>query len=267
MAAFHLNKKSVHVLADFHVIGLSLFMLTEYGGLQRLPRLGEVLLRWMVNHLEGRSSDAPVPLPHLSSLWQIWVTDIPDTYDDDWKKLWDTQFKQLVSIRDRLIQFKIIHRAYFYPHMLHRINPSISSVCWWCNHSKGDFFHILWSCLAITSYWMDIIKIISMVTQTRSILKICLLGLVENLSPTTAGRMLIGLLLFYARKAIMLCWKKSFAHTIPYWKQLVNSNLPLYRDTIANVGCQKKVWESLGKVAGRSFHILIPDLLKNPELS
>lgn len=37
---------------------------------------------------------------------------------------------------------------------------------------------------------------------------ICILGLIEQFIPTTAGRTLVGLLLFYARKAIALRWKK-----------------------------------------------------------
>lgn len=39
--------------------------------------------------------------------------------------------------------------------------------------------------------------------------KICLLGLVEDLVPTVAERTLIGLLLFYAKKAIAPSWKNK----------------------------------------------------------
>lgn len=76
-------------------------------------------------------------------------------------------------------------------------------------------------------------------------MSICLLGLVEQLIPTVAGRTMgygVGLLLFYA---ITLHWKKPAPPTSIFWKRLVNKNLPLYKDTYINRGYPKKyqmVW-------------------------
>lgn len=76
-------------------------------------------------------------------------------------------------------------------------------------------------------------------------MSICILGLVEQLIPTVAGRTLVGLLLFYARKAIALSWRKPTPPPLSLWKQLINNSLPLYKDTYDNRGCPNKyskVW-------------------------
>lgn len=56
---------------------------------------------------------------------------------------------------------------------------------------------------------------------------------------------LSSLLLFYARNAVVIHWKKPSAPSFTLWKQLVNNNLPLYKDACANRGYPKKydrVW-------------------------
>lgn len=40
------------------------------------------------------------------------LLDIPDFDYEDWMDTWHSLFKYLVSIRDRLVQLKILHRAY-----------------------------------------------------------------------------------------------------------------------------------------------------------
>lgn len=68
---------------------------------------------------------------------------------------------------------------------------------------------------------------------------VCLLWLVEDLAPTRAQRTLLSLLLFYARKALILYLKKkSMAPSLPYWKGLVNKMIPLYNATYLSRGCK-----------------------------
>lgn len=43
------------------------------------------------------------------------MADILDLDSNDWSDVWDFPFKQLVSLHERLIQFKIVNRAYFTP--------------------------------------------------------------------------------------------------------------------------------------------------------
>lgn len=63
-------------------------------------------------------------LPTMEKLRSKWSHDIPNFDNDDWDDIWDFPFSSLVSLRDRLIQFKIVHRAYFTPHRLHKMNPT-----------------------------------------------------------------------------------------------------------------------------------------------
>lgn len=55
----------------------------------------------------------------------------------------------------------------------------------------------------------------------------CRLGLVDAMVPSNAHRTLLNVLLFYARKAILLHWKKLTPPTVSFWKGLVNSIDPL----------------------------------------
>lgn len=61
-----------------------------------------------------------------------------------------------------------------------------------------------------------------------------------------ALRTLLGLLLYYARKAILLKWKSPSAPTLDYWKHLVNTAIPLYKYTYESRVCPRKfskVWD------------------------
>lgn len=190
-----------------------------------------------------------VSLPPLDRLWSRWQLDIPSLDNDDWDDVWDFPFRSLVSMRDRLIQFKIVHRAYFTPHRLHQMNPTCPSECWRCGISPGDFSHIFWHCPKIQRYWSEVLDTVNRVASTTlpHAMEVCLLGLIETLVPTMAKRTLVGLLLFYARKNIAIWWKKPAPPSLTQWKSLVNNNLPLYRDTYFNRGCPMKydrVWRT-----------------------
>lgn len=117
-------------------------------------------------------------------------------------------------------------------------------------------------CTAISQYWNYIIRHVSAVAQISVVLssRMCSSGLVEDLFPTVAQRGLLSLLLFYAREATAMSWKKYSPLSIQFWKQLVNSNLPLYHKTYNNMGLPKKfskVWACwLGDVSMATAHTL-----------
>lgn len=77
--------------------------------------------------------------------------------------------------------------------------------------------------------------------------RVCLLGLVDEVVPSRALRTLLNILLFYGRKAMLLNWKKLGAPDVAFWKGLVNSMMPHYRATYEARGCKKKldtVWQA-----------------------
>lgn len=123
------------------------------------------------------------------------------------------------SLRDHLLQFKIVHRAYFTPFRLNKISPTNSSEFWRCGYTTGNFTHIYWSFPKIRNYWEEVPSLISLVTSLsiQPSMYVCLLGLVDALASTTAKRTLISLLLLYARKQIAMQWNKPTRPSVSQW--------------------------------------------------
>lgn len=78
-------------------------------------------------------------------------------------------------------------------------------------------------------------------------IRVCLLGLVEEVVPSQAHRTLLHILLVYCMKAILLRLRKPGAPSLPFWKGLVNSMMHYYKETYLSIGCGKKadkVWQA-----------------------
>lgn len=58
----------------------------------------------------------------LEALRARWVQDIPDLDMEDWRGVWGFPLPSLISLRDRMIKYKLVHRAYITPHRLKKIN-------------------------------------------------------------------------------------------------------------------------------------------------
>lgn len=136
----------------------------------------------------------------------------PKLKEMNWEEIWGFPFKILVSLQDKLIQFKTIHRMYYTPYKLHRISPLKSQNCWRCCNIPGDFIHIFWSCPNIVIFWTRVINAIAIVMSVvlEQEVGTYLLGLMGNNIATTIEKgTQISSLLFYARKVIVLNWKKQ----------------------------------------------------------
>lgn len=68
----------------------------------------------------------------LETLRSKWQMDVPGLDTKEWEDMWDYSLLQLVSARDRLIEFKILHRMYSIKQRLHKIYLSNSP------HVVGD---------------------------------------------------------------------------------------------------------------------------------
>lgn len=80
---------------------------------------------------------------------------------EDWKDIRGFPFKILVSLRDHLIQYRIVHRAYLTPPQLRKMMSSLSSKCWHCDQSSGDYIQMFWSCPVICVYWSQILTVVN----------------------------------------------------------------------------------------------------------
>lgn len=183
----------------------------------------------------------------LEALRARWVRDIPYLDMEGRRGVWNFPLRSLISLRDHMIQYKLVHGAYIMPHRLKKINPVCSSEYWRCGMNQVDFKHIFWTCPYIAIFRVEVMDLLNSITSAPLpvSMSVCLLGLVETILPTMSERVFANITFFYARKAIVLHWKKPWSPTLSYWKQLVNNNLPLYRDTYMNRGRPSKydkVW-------------------------
>lgn len=102
--------------------------------------------------------------------------------------------------------------------------PSQSSTCWFCSVPQAEFIYILRDCVAIQQF----------------LLQICLLGLVDSLTPKKKVTHTLLSLFNYARKIIDLSWKNLWLRHLPakhWWTKLILFiSLPfLYKATYKKV--------------------------------
>ncbi|OCT80028.1 hypothetical protein XELAEV_18026845mg [Xenopus laevis] len=151
-------------------------------------------------------------------LYQKWIVNIPDLTSEQWNTILQDTLSPLIRSRDRLIQFKYLHKAYYTPSLLHKINPAIPDQCNRCKSSQADFFHI------IHRFWTDIVTYL---TQ--------LMALPIEHHPTV---LLLNYLADTAKKAIAIKWKEEQPPTLHFWIGLVEQTLPIL-EQIAR-GCPAK---------------------------
>lgn len=98
-----------------------------------------------------------------------------------------TSHSVLVSLRYRMIQFKIVQRAYNTPSRLLMMNTSHSPECWRRGQALGDFTQAFWTSPPIVEFWKEALTVIYafVLTQFPLVKDVHLLGLVDNLILTT----------------------------------------------------------------------------------
>uniref|UniRef100_A0A803J318 Reverse transcriptase domain-containing protein n=1 Tax=Xenopus tropicalis TaxID=8364 RepID=A0A803J318_XENTR len=166
---------------------------------------------------------------------------------DDWEEVIDNLYFPLISTRDKLIQFKIIHQTYLTPKKLYQMGRLEHSRCLRCNEPDADYMHLLWNCPDIQRFWQQVMRFLADELSLPQVLNpiTCLLGLVDSLLPKTASRSLMRALLFYAKKTVALHWMGPQPPTLNKWIKLINSQLELYRLTYLARGCPlkfEKIW-------------------------
>lgn len=102
------------------------------------------------------------------------------------------------------------------PAMLALIYPSIPADCWRCSLALAAAEHIFCSCPQIQQFLTKDTPCISevLMVPVPLTIRMCLLGLVEEVILSRAHRTLLNTLLFYGRKAILQRWKKPGAPDI-----------------------------------------------------
>lgn len=155
--------------------------------------------------------------------------------------MWDHLFHYLVSARDRLIQYKILHRINYTPARLAAIYCTDLAHCWHCQYSPAKFEHMF-------EFWQEVTQTLGNITALRVpiTISVYLLGLMEELAPLRVQRTLLSVTFSMHRKQVS-CIGKTAAPSLDFWKALINMALPFFNATCLNRGCPKKfekVWQS-----------------------
>lgn len=95
-----------------------------------------------------------------------------------------------------------------------------------------------WECPIIQAFWEEVHSFLNI---RLGLPGICapgnsLLGLTKGILPTKFERILYRLLMFYARKSILLNWKPPKQPSVSHWITLINADLTMYKLTFASRG-------------------------------
>lgn len=121
----------------------------------------------------------PDPQKHLiSSLYSLlvskvkpntdihrsWETDLYIALSNDWESVWEHTHKGSVNVSAQENRFKIYSSWYRTPDKLHKIFPSVPSMCWRCMSNSGTLLHVWWDCPVLQPFWKEIHSLISQIT-------------------------------------------------------------------------------------------------------
>ena len=90
------------------------------------------------------------------------------------------------SMRHKLSLFNMLHRTYYTPDKLHKMNCELSFLCWRCKKQKGTSYqYVLVLCL-LTFIWDSLIEILTLSLNMLipKLPRLCLLG-TNNTHPWT----------------------------------------------------------------------------------
>lgn len=178
----------------------------------------------------------------VSQLCELWRMDVLQLADEDWEEGIQQYLPLAISARDRFIQLKFLHCAYYSPTRLARIYPDRMARCPRCSSDSADFFHVVWSCPGVVEFWKNILTDINSIGKMKvpySPIPL-LLGICDFLEVSWGKKLFIFYTTLYARKAILLQWNHSQPPTRQLWQSLVNKALPLYKMMYMGRNCPKK---------------------------
>nr|XP_014342703.1 PREDICTED: structural maintenance of chromosomes protein 1B [Latimeria chalumnae] len=105
-----------------------------------------------------------LPESLFQSLHSKWERELDIQMDNEtWSEIWRICTRASREVQSRLIQFKVIHRAYWYLSKMHKAGILDSDACWRCKSSPGTFLHMLWSCSRTRDLWREIAEKVSLV--------------------------------------------------------------------------------------------------------
>lgn len=132
----------------------------------------------------------------LTQAFLIWQQDIPTLTEEDWEDCVSSYNTTMISARDRFVQLKFLHRAYYTPQRLVAIYADGPSSCPCCRVLKASFIHMVWSCSSLQRFWEQVLS--DLIQVTGSTLELDPKGLLLNIYDDPALGRYTKLFLSYA---------------------------------------------------------------------
>lgn len=157
---------------------------------------------------------------------------------------------KLVSPRlaDRLTHLYILHRSYLTPAHIARCNPQWDPLCPRCKDHNSSFYHLIWSCPVIRSYWEQLVKFLhdDMGSPLTLCPKQCLLGILSEHEQNRPLHIFMQESLFVVRLLIARKWLWADTPTLQEWMATVNQSLPYKNMIYKHRNCPAKyhkIWD------------------------
>lgn len=107
-----------------------------------------------------------------------WEGEVGSIEDDEWSDALNTCKLVSPKLSDRLKQIFITHRAYLTPLRISRYKSSEFATGPLCGQAVGTFFHLLWQCPKIQTFWVQVWFLHDTIGSPITLQpKLCLLGI------------------------------------------------------------------------------------------
>lgn len=180
------------------------------------------------------NNDTTIIIP--KNKWEKDLTFSPNT--DLWKEICNNTFSMTNNANLQLIQFKIIHRIHITEKKMFLMGLRDTDVCSQCTlGSTDDYFHALWTCQSVHSFWISVTTKLSVIMGCEIPLSpsLCLLNNcieVDNLPINYKNPLLISLTI--AKKVILQNWKSKNHIHINHWTNLLIEYITFEKITYTN---------------------------------
>lgn len=163
------------------------------------------------------------PLPVIDK----WKQTIPDLLDEAVSDILESHTLVSPEANNKLIQLYIVHQCYLMPSHLHKMGRLDTPSCLHSGHNPANFWHMIWECSVIKTFWREIITFLSEILgrDVPGTPDVCLFNITDEDSWSYHSRIMIRESLFLARKTIALRWMDKRPPRIVIWKNLVNKNV------------------------------------------
>ena len=212
------------------------YIITEQGGnllsIKQLP-MDSILRKKM--GAKGLVSHIYTGINNLSEKEELrvknkWETDLNYRFDSEkWADLCEKVQHFSFSNKHILTQFNLLHRIYFTPERMHRIDCTRSQYCPRCKVEIGSLVHMFWSCSKLSGYWKGVLGALSRIVRITIPYdpKLTLLG-DTSLMPRCTNHILrlVKIALATANKCIALKWKDETPPQTSLWFRELTSCIP-----------------------------------------